>query len=453
MFTREALFSLASAVGTHLQVDKATTSKSRPSAARVKVEVNLLSSLLDRVRMFFKDEKIGVVKEVLQKIIYDKLPSYYTTCKHQGHKEEECRLTMEIEGGQINETKINKERFEGDLRSILDEKKKVLSLQQTRKESRKVNAPGLLLLTATSGHKEDTEAMLLGMLTSKINDQLGAAATGSSTPAHIHVEAQNNADNNSRELIITSQVTTLQLSSRFGNDGELGSPNAVVGYMLRLNYLLSLEYFRLGKSIEQTRKLKECCHDDHTDQQALVTHEKESIVTEEIDGKEINPNTPVMFISNQEIATTDLNEAKEKQGETSATRWEDLAEVENHTPSPSRSKLSPQALEFVPTSKTHASMAVLDTSSNLSATKVNLDNRDILPDLGSDMSDRDDEDDMLDICFDKVAKDGIFHLDNKEVEAPNAKRRHMEDNIVGMVRSVRNLFQRTYRCNWQSKII
>ena len=51
-------------------------------------------------------------------------------------------------------------------------------------------------------------------------------------------------------------------------------------------------------------------------------------------------------------------------------------------------------------------MAVLDTSSNLSDTKVNLDNRDFLPDLGCDMSDGDDEDDMLDICFDKVEKDG-----------------------------------------------
>lgn len=49
--------------------------------------------------MFFKDEKTGIVKEVLQKIVYDKLPSYCTTCKHQGHKEEECRLAMEIEGG------------------------------------------------------------------------------------------------------------------------------------------------------------------------------------------------------------------------------------------------------------------------------------------------------------------------------------------------------------------
>ncbi|KAH0640619.1 hypothetical protein KY285_037205 [Solanum tuberosum] len=272
---------------------------------------------------------------------------------------------MEIEGGLIEETKINREKFEGDLRSILDEKKKVLTLQQTGKEKKhatttiqeRVNAPGLLRLTTTSGHKEDTEAMLLGTLTSKISEQLGAAATGSSTPVLIDVEAQNNVDNNSRELIVTSQVATRQLSSRFVKDGELGSPNAVVSsnnHILHQNNSLQVELDKsisvvectqfdvlrdenfgkyeglhgmtelsaesgntldLEKQIEQTGKLKERCHDDHTDQQALVTHEKESIVTEEIDGKEINPNTPAMFISNQDVATTDLNEAKEKQGE------------------------------------------------------------------------------------------------------------------------------------------
>nr|XP_010314081.1 uncharacterized protein LOC104644915 [Solanum lycopersicum] len=46
--------------------------------------------------------------------------------------------------------------------------------------------------------------------------------------------------------------------------------------------------------------------------------------------------------------------------------------------------------------------AFLDTSSNLSATKVKLDNRDFLPDLGCGTSDGDDEHDMLDICFDKI---------------------------------------------------
>ncbi|KAG5581391.1 hypothetical protein H5410_052018 [Solanum commersonii] len=316
MFAREALFSLASAVGTPLQVDKVTTGKSRPSVARVKVEVNLLSSLSDRVRIFSKDEKNGVVKEVLQKIVYDKLPSYYTTCKHQGHMEEECRLPMEVKGGLIDETKINGAKFEGELRSILDEKKKVLSLQQTGKESWLLNQ---------------------GNMKPKRN--------------------------------------TLDLD----------------------------------KQIEQTGMLKQCCHDEYTTQQALVTHEKEFIVTKKIYSKEINPNTPTMFILDQEVATNNLNESKEKR-RGSALRWADLVEEQNHTPS--RSKLSPQALEFDPTSKTNLYMAVIGTSSNLSATKVSVADRDILYGLDSDMSDGDDEDhgddeeEMLDICFDKVAKEG-----------------------------------------------
>ncbi|KAG5585400.1 hypothetical protein H5410_045834 [Solanum commersonii] len=76
--------------------------------------------------------------------------------------------------------------------------------------------------------------------------------------------------------------------------------------------------------------------------------------------------------------TLDLD--KKDEGE-SASRWADLVEEENHTPSPS-------------------------TSSNLSATKINVTDRDILYDLDNDMSDGDDEDEMLDICFDKVVKEG-----------------------------------------------
>uniref|UniRef100_M1A3I6 Uncharacterized protein n=1 Tax=Solanum tuberosum TaxID=4113 RepID=M1A3I6_SOLTU len=78
---------------------------------------------------------------------------------------------------------------------------------------------------------------------------------------------------------------------------------------------LSVEFgntLDLDKQIEQTGKLKQCCHDEHTNQQALVTHEKEFIVTEKINGKEINPNTPTMFILDQEVATNNLNESKEK---------------------------------------------------------------------------------------------------------------------------------------------
>ncbi|KAH0719734.1 hypothetical protein KY290_004647 [Solanum tuberosum] len=306
--------------------------------------------------------------------------------------------------------------------------------------------------------------MLPGTLTSKISEQLGTTTTSSSTPVNIDVEAQNNIDNNSRQLIVTSQVAIEQLSSRFVKYRELDSPNAVVvtksrqyeakkgnttaekssnqwtlvshkkmvGSKSSNNHILHqkdsthVEFDRsnsvvectqfvvlrdekfgqyeglhvrdelvseyentldFDKQIEQTGKLKQCCHDEHTNQQALVTHEKEFIVTKKIDGKEINLNTPTVFILDQEVATNNLNESKEKRGGESASRWADLVEKENHTPSPSRSKLSPPTLEFVPTSKTNPSMAVIGTSSNLSATKVKVADRDILYDLDNDMSD------------------------------------------------------------------
>ncbi|KAK6782464.1 hypothetical protein RDI58_020260 [Solanum bulbocastanum] len=69
--------------------------------------------------------------------------------------------------------------------------------------------------------------MLPGSLTSKISEQLGTTTKGSSTPVHSDVEAQNNVDNNSMQLIVTSQVATKLLSSRFVKYRE-GSPNAVV---------------------------------------------------------------------------------------------------------------------------------------------------------------------------------------------------------------------------------
>ncbi|KAJ8562073.1 hypothetical protein K7X08_011364 [Anisodus acutangulus] len=162
----------------------------------------------------------------------------------------------------------------------------------------------------------------------------------------------------------------------------------------------------------------------------------------------------------QAISTNGLIGSKKKQGETSAPWWADLIEEEGHFTSPPRSKLSPQAPVFVPSSKTNPSMTVTGTSSNSCTIKISLANRDMLHDLIShdmdtlnaidnskksltittkdmgafanspepeavvsglsstttydidlrdDMFDGNDEEDMLDLCFDKVAKDGISH--------------------------------------------
>ena len=76
-------------------------------------------------------------------IVFDKFPSYCTTSKYQGHKKHEYRLTLEIEGAFFDETKINREKFERDLRSILDDKEKVHSIQKKLKEVTLPNYPNI----------------------------------------------------------------------------------------------------------------------------------------------------------------------------------------------------------------------------------------------------------------------------------------------------------------------
>ncbi|WMV42911.1 hypothetical protein MTR67_036296 [Solanum verrucosum] len=61
-FGKEAIFSLAAAVGKPLQVDLATQNKTRPSCARVKVEVDLLGNFPKRINIGM-ETKTGEIRE------------------------------------------------------------------------------------------------------------------------------------------------------------------------------------------------------------------------------------------------------------------------------------------------------------------------------------------------------------------------------------------------------
>ncbi|KAH0665616.1 hypothetical protein KY285_026822 [Solanum tuberosum] len=61
-FAKEAIFSIATAVGTPLTVDMATKNQTRPSCARIKVEVDLTAKLPQRVRITEEDDHTGAIK-------------------------------------------------------------------------------------------------------------------------------------------------------------------------------------------------------------------------------------------------------------------------------------------------------------------------------------------------------------------------------------------------------
>ncbi|KAH0709436.1 hypothetical protein KY284_010863 [Solanum tuberosum] len=69
----------------------ATKNQTRPSCARVKVEVNLLKEFPKRINIGLKRSN-GEIVEKWVKIKYDYMPKYCKTCMIQGHDEEQCYI-------------------------------------------------------------------------------------------------------------------------------------------------------------------------------------------------------------------------------------------------------------------------------------------------------------------------------------------------------------------------
>ncbi|KAH0743052.1 hypothetical protein KY290_031045 [Solanum tuberosum] len=97
-FVKECLYSLASVVGEPVQIDRATINRTKPSCARVKVQVDLKSNLPKVVMMDIVDEGSGEVRSEKVHIRYDYIPKYCYECKMQGHDNHECRNLNKYEG-------------------------------------------------------------------------------------------------------------------------------------------------------------------------------------------------------------------------------------------------------------------------------------------------------------------------------------------------------------------
>ncbi|KAK6116243.1 hypothetical protein DH2020_050039 [Rehmannia glutinosa] len=83
-------FVFGNIIGTPLQVDSQTASRSRLSMARVCVELNLLKERIDELVLEFDDTS------QVQKIIYERIPDYCTHCKHIGHSVEGCYMNGNV---------------------------------------------------------------------------------------------------------------------------------------------------------------------------------------------------------------------------------------------------------------------------------------------------------------------------------------------------------------------
>ncbi|XP_042473513.1 uncharacterized protein LOC122055898 [Zingiber officinale] len=84
MFSKATLFFAASIIGKPIKIDEATADCSRLSVARVCVEIDLLKPKIE-------DFWIGIGEEKrLQRVEFEKHPSYCVQCLHLAHSVEEC---------------------------------------------------------------------------------------------------------------------------------------------------------------------------------------------------------------------------------------------------------------------------------------------------------------------------------------------------------------------------
>ncbi|KAL2228168.1 UNVERIFIED_CONTAM: 40S ribosomal protein S5 [Sesamum indicum] len=84
LFHKDALYAVASMIGTPLQIDDFTFNQSKLSKARVCIEIDLLTPLIQKF-----DIQINGIS-IVQKVEYEQVPECCTLCKHVGHQDLEC---------------------------------------------------------------------------------------------------------------------------------------------------------------------------------------------------------------------------------------------------------------------------------------------------------------------------------------------------------------------------
>lgn len=159
--------SIASVVGKAIAVDKATQERTRPSAARVKLIIDLLDKQPKKVKLQIVDRITGKYVVHYQEIVYDNLPKYCTYCKHQGHDEKMCRIMKEKVGTEvgteeesvdtnlpINEM-VNVDKLQRDARDYLNAKRTGQGAKDLQEEDGLKDPVGRIDLAAQPGFEKD----------------------------------------------------------------------------------------------------------------------------------------------------------------------------------------------------------------------------------------------------------------------------------------------------------
>lgn len=140
----EALKQLSKPIGRFMAADSATLNFTRPSYARMKVEIDLLKPLITEMFVGFSTKVGNEDKGYIQRVEYERIPFYCAHCFKHGHNIEICRLKLAKDGvnGNVNERGRSGDRKECNRRegAFLEVKKEITEVEA------EVGNLGLLLI-------------------------------------------------------------------------------------------------------------------------------------------------------------------------------------------------------------------------------------------------------------------------------------------------------------------
>ncbi|XP_070029285.1 uncharacterized protein [Nicotiana sylvestris] len=119
-FEWDAFCRIVEPIGIPIIMDKATISKTRPTTAKIKIEIDVTKTLLHEVQIDIMNEN-GQMESIIQKVEYEAIPEYCSHCKMLGHSDLKCRiLHLDLRQGVINAAKKVNESAKGKEKECTD---------------------------------------------------------------------------------------------------------------------------------------------------------------------------------------------------------------------------------------------------------------------------------------------------------------------------------------------
>ncbi|KAG5611951.1 hypothetical protein H5410_023232 [Solanum commersonii] len=429
----------------------------RPSTARVKVEVDLLRTLPKRIRVQIKNLATDEITNVWQKI--RGIENHIEGEKFRG----DLRVHLNAKKADSNRLEVGEKDDEGTVKdlqigaeksgvqdqnlvhqnsgqclgkAVLDDYSsgnRMLSLiPQTDEFSRKKNtSPNQQ--SCNSADRIEVEEQLVRKEKEVAAENSSMRQGDKHTPEKLHDAIQ------TPKFDVQLENLAVDGHKKFEGSkcGDL-QPLEPVDLQVEISVVQSNEPKDIVctnpfEALEVEKEL-ELVDSSPTNEQTLVRADFD-IIQESEAARLLKPNSAIK--SPMVTLNTSAHEvSKEKQREMSTPRWADLVDDEEEHVSPPllNRKLSPQALEFVPKSIIAKKKEQEALASEFSPT------RGYESDLGNDSFDEDEEENMLDICFDKVARDGDISPrhqrsgSNKNKKKTHGRQHSWDGKVTGLAK-------------------